>query len=56
MLFKDVVYLKNSVEEYREKMKQSARDRGINHPDTIKFSQELDIKIVELQKYLFQTC
>jgi Spo0E like sporulation regulatory protein len=56
MVLKEVLYLKNSVEEYRKKLNQIIMDKGINHPDSIKFSQELDNKVLQLQKYMVQIC
>ncbi|MEW9673443.1 aspartyl-phosphate phosphatase Spo0E family protein [Ammoniphilus sp. 3BR4] len=52
MLLKDLLSLKRSIEEDRKSMSHLAKKKGIQDPEVIKFSQELDEKIVNLQRVL----
>lgn len=52
MLLKDLLSLKRSIEEDRKSMSHLVKKKGIQDPEVLKFSQELDKKIVNLQRVL----
>lgn len=52
MLLKYALDLSRSIEEYRRDMYDLARSKGIYDPGVIRISQELDGKIIELQRIL----
>ncbi|MEH7012006.1 aspartyl-phosphate phosphatase Spo0E family protein [Neobacillus niacini] len=52
MMLKYVLDLEMSLEGYRQQMYDLAKNKGIGDPETIKINQELDRKIVLLQKIL----
>lgn len=53
MFFKNSLILKSAIDEYRQNMHKLAKEKGVLDPEVIKISQELDMKIVILQKVLF---
>ena len=52
MILKDVVQLINSITEYKSKMYELAKSKGLSNIEVIKISQQLDIKIAMLQKII----
>jgi hypothetical protein len=44
-----LIELENKIKSLRIQMMCTAKLKGINHPDTIKFSQELDLILNEYQ-------
>lgn len=52
---KDELALRESIEEYRQSMYKLAKEVGNSHPDVVKISQQLDIKIIMLQKIMYVT-
>ena len=55
MILRNVLALRNSIDEYRKKMYELAREKGISDPDVVKISQQLDHKIMMLQKIMYGT-
>jgi hypothetical protein len=43
----------NCIEELRQRMGYLAQQKGISHPGVLMISQELDKKIIEIQKTIF---
>ncbi|MFP3125635.1 aspartyl-phosphate phosphatase Spo0E family protein [Ectobacillus funiculus] len=55
MILRNVLALRNSINEYHKKMYELAREKGISDPDVVKISQQLDHKIMMLQKIMYGT-
>lgn len=53
MLLKNALELIRNIEEYRYHMCDLANTKGINNQEVINISQELDKKIIAMQKLLF---
>ncbi|MBD1381711.1 aspartyl-phosphate phosphatase Spo0E family protein [Metabacillus arenae] len=52
MILEDVIALKKCIDEYRQSMYQLAKKKGISDPNVIQISQQLDRKIIVLQKII----
>ncbi|MBT2667270.1 aspartyl-phosphate phosphatase Spo0E family protein [Bacillus sp. ISL-4] len=55
MILRNVLALRESIEEYRQNMSELAKKKGISDPNVIKISQQLDGKITILQKIVNDT-
>lgn len=52
MILKKVLDLRMSIDVYRRNMIELATIEGVSNPEVIRLSQELDEKIIRLQKIL----
>lgn len=52
MIIKYALDLKINIEECRNDMYELANKKGINNPEVLKISQELDKKIITMQNLL----
>lgn len=55
MILRNVLALRNSIAEYRKRMYELAREKDLSDPDVVKISQQLDNKIIMLQKAIYGT-
>lgn len=55
MILRNVLALRNSIDECRKRMYELAREKGVSDPDVVKISQQLDNKIMMLQKTMSGT-
>ncbi|MFE4706831.1 Spo0E family sporulation regulatory protein-aspartic acid phosphatase [Peribacillus simplex] len=55
MILRNVLALRESIEEYRQSMSELAKKKGISDPHVIKISQQLDGKITILQRIINDT-
>ena len=55
MILRNVLDLRNSIDECRKRMYELAREKGTSDPDVVKISQQLDNKIMMLQKTMYGT-
>lgn len=53
MILKNALHLRRNIEEYRQNMCELANKKGIDNPEVLKISQELDKKINVMQRLLF---
>ena len=52
MILKDALDLSKSIDDYRSDMSKLAKEKGLSDPDVIKISDQLDRKIIMLQKII----
>jgi hypothetical protein len=52
MILRDVAALSASIGEYRQRMYELAKKKGISDPQVLKISKQLDRKIMMLQKIM----
>jgi hypothetical protein len=55
MVLRNVLALRESIDEYRQRMYELAKKKGISDPHVVKISQQLDGKIIMLQKIMCDT-
>ena len=55
MILKDALDLSKSIGDYRLDMYELAKKKGLSDPDVIKISDQLDRKIIMLQKMIYTT-
>lgn len=52
MILREVEYLRKSIVRDRLNMFEIAKGKELSHPDVLKISQQLDKKIVKIQKIM----
>jgi hypothetical protein len=52
MILKEIVDLRKSIVSDRINMNEIAKDKAFTHPEVLKISQQLDKKIVKMQKIM----
>jgi len=52
MILRNALALRNSIDEYRKIMYELSREKDLSDPDVVKISQQLDSKIIMLQKIM----
>ena len=55
MILRNVLALRESINEYRESMHEVAKKKGISDPSVAQISKQLDGKIIMLQKIMSDT-
>ena len=55
MILRNVLALRESINEYRESMHEVVKKKGIFDPDVVQISKQLDGKIIMLQKIMSDT-
>ena len=55
MILRNVLALRESINEYRQSMHEVAKKKGISDPSVIQISKQLDGKIIMLQKIMSDT-
>jgi cupin superfamily acireductone dioxygenase involved in methionine salvage len=54
VILKRALDLRRSIDEYRRNINDLATNKGISNPEVIRLNQELDKKIIILQKMLVE--
>jgi hypothetical protein len=54
VILKNTLDLIESINKHRQDMYQLAKNKGLSDPDVIKYSQQLDEKIMMLQKNIYK--
>ncbi len=54
MALESMLALQKSIGQFRQRMYELAKRKGVSDPDVVKVSQQLDEKIIMLQKIMYK--